>query len=261
MELTGNPKINMSKRLICLFSLFLGWSGTMLLAAVPKGNSDAKVTPASSQIKSIISPKVWLETETNALLDRMDEQLATFKSNPQKLETFLYDKSMTFWDSAIMARGLAGRYWYKSSQKTKDALQEQWKWTLIRYFLKAFPFYDGQRLHLENKVNCHGPRRCWLRTAIKIAGKGAVNVDLYAHLSKPKSNTNTAQWKLIDIRIAGVSLIKHKKGETRQLLNEKGLSALIAALYKKNEKALVSFHQGRFKNGAAKVTIRGNSNE
>lgn len=231
----------MSKRLICLFSLFLGFTSTQL-QAYSDSVSMADKKPLSGQVTTSAQPqlsaKIWLETEANSLLNVLDSKLEVLKSNPEALEAFFYNKALSFWDSQLMARGLAGRFWYKSSHAMKNNLEVQWKWTLVRYFLKALPLYDGQRLHLNEKMNCPSPRRCWLRTSLKVAGKGAVDVDFYAHLSK--KGKSAGQWKLIDLRVAGVSMIRHKKGETRQLLYEKGIAGLITALFNKNKKALTS---------------------
>jgi ABC-type transporter MlaC component len=152
--------------------------------------------------------------------------------NEKALEDFLYKNALPFWDTRLMARGLGGKEYRKASATIKQDLEEQWKLTLIRYFLKAFPYYHKQRLELEKTMNCPAKNRCWLRTTIEIAGKQGVELDFYLRWNKPKTGKN--KWQVIDMRVAGVSLLKHKRGETRGVLHAQGIDGLIKALKNKN---------------------------
>ena len=228
----------MKKQLLLMFALFFGtFEYSSLLQAMPPIEKSDKTNQGTEQ--SIPSPKNWLQQGSNALLDELDQHLDEFKNDQQSLEQFLYQKALPYWDTRLMSKGLAGKYWYKSNPKLRKELQLNWNWTLVRYFVTAFKFYHGQRLDLENRVKCSIETRCWLRTVVSVVGKEDVNIDFYAHLTKHrKSKSNQLQWHLIDIRVAGISIIKHKKGETRQILHQKGIQGLISALSNKNKKNL-----------------------
>ncbi len=182
--------------------------------------------------------KIWLETEANKMLSRIDQNKSVLLRNDKALQKFLYDNAIPFWDTRLMAKGLGGLPYRQASNELKSNLEEQWKLTLVRYFLKAFPYYDDQRLVLEDEFNCPSENRCWLKTQIDIAGKKAIDLDFYVRWHKQSSGDKN--WQVIDLRVAGVSLLKHKRGETRAILKEKGIVGLIAVLKNKNVELLVS---------------------
>jgi len=182
--------------------------------------------------KSLPSPIVWLEGEANKMLVQIDSQRIQLDQNEKSLEDFLYKNALPFWDTKLMARGLGGKQYRKASLSLKNSLEEQWKLTLVRYFLKAFPYYNKQRLRLEKTMNCPARNRCWLGTTVDIAGKKGIDLDFYVRWKKPKSGQS--KWQVIDMRVAGVSLLKHKRGETREVLNKQGIDGLINALKIKN---------------------------
>lgn len=229
----------MKKQYALMFALFWGLSATVSSTAAESTQIKEKRELKKSAIE-IPSPKIWLESTSKSLLDEMDLNLTKYQHDQQALEQFLFNKALKFWDTHLMSKGLAGKFWYKSGPELRKKLELSWKWTMVRYFVTAFEFYDGQRLHLEDRVNCSTRSRCWVKTIIPVVGKGEIDIDFYLHLTKVHNlGANQLQWHLIDIRVAGISIIKHKKGETRRMLHEQGIAGLISALNKKNNKKLI----------------------
>ncbi len=190
---------------------------------------------ANDSSKSMLAAesKLWLETEINQLLDDVDSKHEKFDSNELNLKNYLIENALIYWDTAKMAKGLAGSHWYKSEKTQKTQLENEWKRTILRYYLRAYSdYYQQQRLSLNEYFNCPGNNRCWLRTQVEISGKKLVELDFYVRKTKKRG------WQLIDLRVAGVSLFKHKQAEFRQLLNENGINAVIQSLKKKNDEKL-----------------------
>ncbi len=184
------------------------------------------------------SPKIWLETEANKMLDRIDQLKPNLNKDEKALQVFLYKNALPFWDTQVMAKGLGGIEFRKANKVMQHKLEEQWKLTLVRYFLKAFPYYQKQRLILNEDVKCSSKNRCWLTTEIEIAGKKAVDLGFYVRWHANKSEA--PRWRVVDLRVAGVSLLKHKRGETRAVLKSEGLTGLISVLKNKNTALLLS---------------------
>ncbi len=197
-----------------------------------------QLQPLESQSIERILPNIWLETAANKMLSQIDQQRDELERDEIALQKFLYDNAIPFWDTRIMAKGLGGTPYRHASDELKAELEEQWKLTLVRYFLKAIPYYDKQRLVLEDKMDCPSTNRCWLRTRIEIVGRKSVELDFYVRWNKRSAKKQ--KWQVIDLRVAGVSLLKHKRGETRELLKKEGLKGLISVLKQKNEKVLLT---------------------
>jgi len=173
--------------------------------------------------------KHWLETTVNDFLDIIDKNRADYDQNPLDLHQMLQEHALIFWDIPLMAKALAGKNWYQADDGLKKQLESEWKRTLIRYFNKAYPYYTNQRLKLENDIRCPAKNRCWLRMNTKIAADKGIDLDFYV---KKKSKKG---WLIIDIRVEGVSMMRHKQAETRMLLEKEGIPGVISALRQKND--------------------------
>jgi len=197
------------------------------------------------------SPKLWLDQQTTATLSTLSAHQQEFDHNPARLLRYIAGIVPQYWDIPRMTRALVGANWRGLSHTKKQTLEHEWSRTLQRYFVRAYPYFSGQSLVLDNSQLCPSPRRCRLRTHVAVAGKGDIKLDFFLHYSwQPNiyANTNagtkagaparTRQWRLVDIQVAGVSLMRHKKGESRSVIEKSGIDGLITALKAKNDQVL-----------------------
>ena len=71
-----------------------------------------------------------------------------------------------------------------------------------------------------------------MRSIIRLPAGLKVSVD-YRMLQDKKQ-----QWKLVDVRVEGISLVSSKKTEYRGMIGEDGIEALIKNMHSKNQKVL-----------------------
>jgi phospholipid transport system substrate-binding protein len=177
---------------------------------------------------SVDDPVRWLQGKAQELAAELNAQKAVLDASPQALVAFLESRALPLWETDRMARALLGSYWSKATTEQRKRMKAVWRETLVRYFLRAYPYYHGALPEFEPKADCQTTRRCWVHSHLTVQGHGLVDLD-FLLLNHRKSG-----WKVLDVRVAGVSLVAHKKGECLAVANARGLPALLDALASKN---------------------------
>ena len=174
---------------------------------------------------------------------RLLQQQAQFKVDPVKLESFVNHQILPQWDSQRTLMYLIGKkLWQQLTPEDIAALELRFQQTIQRYVREGMGIYDGQRVKtLRVQLNAKGSRGLLtLRLepiylpAFNIQFKIAPLVGSKATQAEQPGDGQGARWKLYDILIEGISYIKLKKNEYRQIIQNQGLNALLKMLDDKN---------------------------
>ncbi|RMH45725.1 MAG: ABC transporter substrate-binding protein [Gammaproteobacteria bacterium] len=182
-------------------------------------------------VTSESAPVRWLEEVMHSLHDEFQSKQAQF-GDPVKLRKFFEERVFKYWALDKMARAVVGSAWRDMTPSQQAHWQRIWQQTILRYFMIAMKYYDGTLPTLEKSPECVSAQRCWVRSHIEISGHKTVDLDFF--LVKRRDQ----QWKIADIRVAGISLVLHKRGENLAVIRTKGIDSLLAISEKKNQKAL-----------------------
>ncbi len=178
--------------------------------------------------------KKLVENRFKSVLERIDNTLLnqhqSLKAEHKLLKAFVNDKILPYWDIELTLRLLVGSKTWKSLkpeeiQKLKDAFVN----TMHRYVQEGINLYDGQRASfVEAQLSNKGK-----------TDKGQITILLEPiylpsfHIHFKVANRGQ-EWLLYDVFVEGVSYVKLKKNEYRQVLHQKGVDGLLAHLESKN---------------------------
>jgi ABC-type transporter MlaC component len=166
-----------------------------------------------------------IESIDNTLVDRYNE----FKSKPKLLYQFVDQHILPYWNVELTLKQLLGSKHWKSLTKQEVAMVKQaFVDTLNRYVAEGMKFYDGQRIKFAKvKIN-QKQTRGLLTLTLEPIYLPAFNVSF-------KIANQNEQWQLYDVMVEGISYVKMKKGEYRQLVSKNGIEGLLAHLDQKNQ--------------------------
>ncbi len=158
----------------------------------------------------------------------LDKRVILKKDKKQLIE-FVESNILPFWDLDQTTKMLIGKdLWSTYKLQEKNALIKRFEQTLHRYVQEGINHYDGQRVKLESvelgKRNNRGLITLTLEPIYLPPFK------VYFRIVKKQE-----QWRLYDIVVKGVSYIKMKKNEYRQLAHSKGLQGLLQHIDAKNK--------------------------
>jgi len=218
-------------RTILLFTLLFSSSITSLLQAQPK-------LQAQSQHSLYIGggvipePVKIVESQTNILLSELSNRKSEFDEDPQKLITFARDVALAHWDFNKVSRIILGPYWKKATIKNRDLFVNEFLRTILRYVVKAYGYYDDSLVRIVSYKWQQRKRGGWVQSIVRLpAGlKLAVDYRMYQNHEK--------QWKLIDVRVEGISLVQSKQSEYRELAHDESFASLLKMMIEKNQAVL-----------------------
>ncbi len=212
-------KIRQLVSLICIPLLLL--SGlTSHAASLYVGKADIPV------------PVQVVESQTKILMDELSKRKKEFDQEPKALVYFARNVALSHWDLGVTSRLMLGKHWRKAKSDQKSRFQEAFIRTLLRYVVKAYGFYDESLVKILSYDWQPQKKGGWVRSIIQLPAGLKVSVDYRMTQVKNK------KWKMIDVRVEGISLVNAKRTEYRGEISKNGLEALIQAMNRKNEKVL-----------------------
>jgi len=177
-------------------------------------------------------PVQIVESQTEILMEQLSSRKDEFDENPQALIYFARHVALSHWDLKKASRLMLGKHWTKADSKQRDRFEEEFLRTLLRYVVRAYGFYDDSFVKILSYAWQPKKRGGWVHSVIQLPAGLKVSVDYRMNLDEKK------QWKLIDVRVEGISLVSSKRTEYRQMISKEGLEALLKTMYVKNQKVL-----------------------
>jgi ABC-type transporter MlaC component len=172
-----------------------------------------------------------LTEQFNAQLHRLFQQLASPPEAEVQSKWLLQlaeTEIIRHWDIESTLLGMVGRtQWQALSREQQQALSESFKLTLIRYFMEAYQYYDGQKVRLEGVQLNAAQNKGWLKLVIDLDYVPDLTVDL-------SLIRRGDQWLFRDLRFQGIAYTRLKRGYYQSRLKQQGVQQLISELDAKN---------------------------
>lgn len=179
------------------------------------------------------SPDQLLESLTNQMVQALKDNDAVIEKDANAVIPLIEKILSPHVDYAGMARWIVGRQaWLGASESEKEAFTHEFKSLLIRTYSKALTEYNNQEIkYLPIRGDYHDKNRVQVESEIEEQGKPPTQI-VY-RLTKLDDD-----WKVYDIIIEGVSLLKGFQSQFSEEIKQKGFEIVIANLKEHNSKDL-----------------------
>lgn len=178
-------------------------------------------------------PERLLERVTDQMISTLKRHHEHLKRNPQGVIEIIDKILVPHVDEQAMARWVAGRNaWQKATQKQRVLFTNEFRDLLIRTYASTLMEYDNQRIeYLPIRGGVQGKKRVQVASIIREPGRDPINV---TYRMVAKSN----DWKVYDISIEGVSLLKGFKSQFSQEIERQGMERVINRMKEHNKKPI-----------------------
>ncbi|MFT5451938.1 MAG: phospholipid transport system substrate-binding protein [Enterobacterales bacterium] len=183
---------------------------------------------------NVPEPVQIVESQTNILLTQLSSRKVEFDNDPQSLVDFAKNIALSHWNLQKTSRLMLGKYWNIADPKQQLRFEDEFMRTLMRYVVKAYGYYDESFVKVISYDWQPRGNGGWVKSVVKLPAGLKVAVDYRMMLDNKKV------WKLIDVRVEGISLVGAKKGEYRSIIRSKGMDNLLKSMSNKNGKVLDS---------------------
>lgn len=180
------------------------------------------------------SPDVILKQVTQELISTLRQNDKAVHSQPQMIYDIVNRILVPYIDWHTMSKWVIGRQaWTSASDKQKDEFAREFKDLLVRTYASTLKAYNNQAIeYMPIRGGIAGKSRVQVESFIKEAGKESIKVTY-------RMVNSEGTWKVYDISIEGVSLLKGFQSQfAEEIRQQGGLDKLIKRLHQHNEKPL-----------------------
>ncbi len=179
------------------------------------------------------APDQLLQSLTDHMIQALKDNDEAIKQNSNAVIPLIEKILSPHVDYAGMARWIVGRQaWLGATEAEKHDFTQEFKSLLIRTYSKALTEYNNQKIqYLPMRGEYQEKNRVQVESEIQEFGKTPTKV-VY-RLTKIDGD-----WKVYDIIIEGVSLLKGFQSQFSEEIKQKGFQTVIADLKQHNSKDL-----------------------
>ena len=175
-------------------------------------------------------PNGLLHSITAEVLAELKAGGEAMKNNPNKRYALMERVMLPYVDLEGMSRWVVGRQiWTEASAEQKKGFTEQFRHLIINTYSGALSEYRNQSIdYLPIRGGFEGKDRVQVESVIRESGRESIHV-LYRLVKKPEG------WRVYDIVIEGVSLLKGFQEQFAGDLQKKGLDQVTRDLSSHNQ--------------------------
>ena len=174
------------------------------------------------------SPDAMIKKVTDDVLSIVRQDKDIQSGNTRKAIELVEAKVLPNFNFPHMTALAMGRDWNKASPEQKKALTEEFKTLLVRTYSNALTGYKDQTVRYKPTKMQSGDTEVMVRTEIVQSGNKPIALDY----SLEKQGD---AWKVIDVVVAGVSLVTNYRDTFAQEVRANGIDGLLNMLSTKNK--------------------------
>jgi len=168
---------------------------------------------------------------TQEVLDRLHEDRDKLDSNPKYIQVIVEELIVPHFDFATMSHLVLGKHWHEIIESEQVCFTHGFKNLLVRRYADIFLGYD-------NKIIAYQPT--------EPAGEDGV-VTVRQLVSRPGEEPFFVEypvrpdedgWKVIDLVVDGISLLKSYHGTFQSEIHKKGIQGFINSFKKCNARSI-----------------------
>ena len=170
------------------------------------------------------NPRVYLESVANSLIVKIEAKKKELKTNDELAKQLVRENLLPAIDTDGFAkRTLGKKAWSSASDVQKKKFVNLFIELVIGNYAKGLSLYDGQEFKFSDPVLSKSGKSAKVRSSMQQTGSTPIIID---YLLSNKSG----KWKIINLTIEGVSMIKSYKSQFSPRLNKLGLDAFLTEL-------------------------------
>jgi len=175
------------------------------------------------------SPVSTLDSVANQIISSLRQNKANLKRNPTLTHRIVYRYLIPHVDVSGMSRSVLGRNAWKKATKTQRArFTKVFTQLVVRTYSGALADYTNERIKFfPLRSGYAGKKRVKVSSAIVRTRGPNIRIDYRVILLK-------GSWKIYDMSIEGVSLLRSFRSQFKQVLSGSNLDGLIKKLQRRN---------------------------
>ena len=170
------------------------------------------------------NPSVFLETVANGLISEIEKNEKELATNEELARKLVRANLLPAIDTDGFAKRTIGKKaWTSATDQQKKKFVDLFINLVIGNYAKGLSMYDGQVFKFSDPVLSKSGNSAKVRSSMEQSGSTPIIID---YLLSNKSGS----WKIINLTIEGVSMIKSYKSQFSPRLSKLGMDGFLAEL-------------------------------
>lgn len=183
----------------------------------------------SADLSAQQAPLETVRHTTDEVVARVRNEKDALRANPAKMYGLVSEMIFPHFDFGVMSQFVLGEQWKSADEGKRAAFVEQFRKLLVRTYAAALLEYSDQQIEYpEPPAQPENAKTAVVKQDI-LQPSGA-NLPVVYRL-----HNKTGDWKVFDVSVDGVSLVKTYRSSFTSILKEGGIDQLIATLETKNQ--------------------------
>ncbi len=181
---------------------------------------------ATPNVVALEAPVETVKRTTERVVERVRNEKEALRADPKKMYGLVSEMIFPHFDFGIMAQWVLGSHWQAAGVAKRDEFVEQFRKLLVRTYAAALLEYSNQTIKYPPSEPAKGATAV-VKQEVSVAGSDPLPI-LY------RLHNKTGDWKVFDVSVDGVSLVKTYKASFSSIIKEGGIDSLIQTLSEKN---------------------------
>lgn len=173
-----------------------------------------------------LTPEQLIENTSNTVLDIINTDADKIRNEPGYVNQVIDEHILPLIDLQSMGKLILGKHWKTASEAQQTQFISEFKSMLIRTYAKSIADYGDAKIAVLPNNKPQG-KFYIVNTELDLGSGAPLNV---AYTFRQKDEA----WRVIDLSVDGLSLVKNFRSSFNQEINETSLDSLINRLANTN---------------------------
>ena len=175
-------------------------------------------------------PEQIVEDTSSKILKTINEENDRLREDPALINGLINETVIPIIDLDSMGKLILGKYWKRASEAQRTSFVAEFKDMLIRTYAKSLVDYGHAKVNVLPARDKEQGKYYTVQSELDVgSGKAPLQV---AYIFRKNKQT---EWKVFDLAVDGLSLVKNFRTSFSQEIRETSLDALIARLANTNK--------------------------
>ena len=175
-------------------------------------------------------PEQIVEDTSSKILKTINEENDRLREDPTLINGLINETVIPIIDLDSMGKLILGKYWKRASEAQRTSFVAEFKDMLIRTYAKSLVDYGHAKVNVIPARDKQQGKYYTVQSELDVgSGKAPLQV---AYIFRKNKQT---EWKVFDLAVDGLSLVKNFRTSFSQEIRETSLDALIARLANTNK--------------------------
>lgn len=175
-----------------------------------------------------VNPQILVEKSINQMLQELEINKAKISEDKTIVRGIVENVILPNMAVNTISRKVMGKHARKATKEQKSRFADAFKGYMIRFYSNAFAEYTNETVDFLEEPKFNNQKRVTVRTKLNRASGAPIPIDY-------KLQRSGDSWKIIDVKIEGISLVISNRSQFGGNISRDGLDTVIAKLEYKNE--------------------------